>query len=332
MIAVRSILFSVLVYTLPFLVGSLYKNRSLSFTFLAGQLTMWAAFQLVAVPAIHLRASFTALGWIYSGVALVLAAIGMRNRIRIGFDKPEISVYLILAVLVIGFQMYKYIFEMHLDEDDARWLAEANDALVKDKMLLHNPATGEYIGRFVGEMIKDAFSPWAFYVAWLSGATGIMAAAVAHTIYPPILLLTCYCAYYEIGRQLFSKKTERGIFLLMVAVINLFMGGNGYTQASFTLVRIWQGKAVVAAVLIPSILMCALLVQNEDKVKNWLLLAVCGCAGCLLSGMGIAVGLIMIAVYGGYAMLCRRWKRIPLWLLAMVPAVVYGWGYFALKG
>ena len=64
-------------------------------------------------------------------------------------------------LLVIAGQMCVYIFGMHLDEDDARWIAEANDALVKNKMLLHNPATGEYIGRFVGEMIKDVFSPWS---------------------------------------------------------------------------------------------------------------------------------------------------------------------------
>lgn len=266
----------------------------------------------------------------------------------------DISPFLIIAFLIIGYQMSIYVFKMHLDEDDARWIAEANDALVKNRMLLHNPATGEYIGRFVGEMVKDVFSPWPMYLAWLSRMTTIRAVVIAHTVYPPILLGLSYAAYYEIGSQLFKGKHERGIFLLMVAVINLFMAGNVYTQSVFTLTRIWQGKAVVAAVMIPSIMMAVLRIQDEDskkrdesgipnrssqiRVADWLLLFTTGAACCLFSGMGIAIGLIMIAVYGAYVVVKGLianprigWKQIPLWIASMGPSIVFGLGYFVMK-
>lgn len=248
--------------------------------------------------------------------------------------------------------MCVYIFGMHLDEDDARWIAEANDALVKNRMLLHNPATGEYIGRFVGEMVKDVFSPWAMYLAWLSRATGIRAVVIAHTVYPPILLGLSYSAYYEIGAQLFEGQKryhERGIFLLMVSVINLFFAGNVYTQSVFTLTRIWQGKAVVAAVMIPAIMVVMLRVQRLTSVgfgslADWLLLAVEGVCCCLFSGMGIAIGLLMIGLYGGYAvarMLVASWNRkyrqgcaarIGLWIASLAPGIAFGLGYLWLKG
>ena len=335
---VLKILLGLLVFALPFLVGGMFRSKSVPFTYLVGQITMWAVFQLVAVPAIYLRISFTLLFWVYSGVVLILAVLGMSRRRRMKFDKPQFSLFLGLAFLVILYQCSIYIFGQHLDEDDARWIAEANDALVKDKMLLFNPATGEYIGRFVGEMVKDVFSPWAFYIAWMSRLTGIQAVVIAHTVYPPVLLSLSYMCYWEIGVQLFKGKMERGIFLLMVAVINMFFAGNLYTQSVFTLSRIWQGKAIVAAVMIPAVLATVLRVQSEDSIGNWIQLALVGISCCLFSGMGIAIGALMIAVYGLYALvrsIILNWrqglKRIPLWLLSLLPSVVFGWGYFMLK-
>ena len=337
-----------LVLCLPFLVGSIFRNKSLPITYLIGQIVMWAVFQMIAVPMINLRTSFTQLFWIYTGVIAAFAITGLVLRIRTKIDKPEISVFLVIAIAIILYQCSIYIFGMHLDEDDARWIAEANDALVKDRMLLFNPATGEYIGRFVGEMIKDVYSPWSMYLAWMARITGIKAVILAHTIYAPVLLILCYLAYYEMGRQLFKGKSERGIFLLMVSVINMFFAGNVYTQSVFTLTRIWQGKAVVAAVIIPAVLTMILRIQNGDRVSDWFMLAATGCAACLFSGMGIAISLLTISVYGIYTLICstiRRIKnkeikhkwlgglaRLAICLLCIAPSVVYGLGYLKLKG
>lgn len=388
---VLEIILGIIVFSLPFIVGQVFRSRSISFTYLCGQLLLWAAFQFIAVPMVYYRADFSTLFWVYTGIVVVLTGFGVytlmkgRRKVRKRGTSvwwKRLSPFLIIAFLVIGYQMFIYIFGMHLDEDDARWIAEANDALVKNKMLLYNPATGEYIGRFVGEMQKDVFSPWSMYLAWLSRMTTIKAVVIAHTVYPPILLGLSYSAYYEIGGQLFSdekqngklksKRHERGIFLLMVSMINMFMAGNAYTQSVFTLTRIWQGKAVVAAVMIPSILAVVLRIQAPDDVvrwkkkreqtganhkvddavkpheqsnrgsvsyKDWLLLFCSGAACCLFSGMGIAIGLIMIAVYGAYVVVKELivnhrngWKQIPLWLLSMAPSMIFGFGYFWLKG
>ncbi len=376
----------IIVFSLPWFAGQVFRSKSVSFTYLCGQILLWAAFQLVAVPMVFYRAAFSTLFWTYTGIVIVLTAVGalmlLKHR-RIDAADAEaagkqreawwkrLSPFLIIAILIIGYQMFVYISGMHLDEDDARWIAEANDALVKNKMFLHNPATGEYIGRFVGEMVKDVFSPWGLYIAVLSRWTGMRAAVIAHTVYPPILLGLSYSAYYEIGSQLFKGKHERGIFLLMVSMINMFMAGNAYTQSVFTLTRIWQGKAVVAAVMIPSILAVILRIQapgdvmrqvkkgpnsqdlavdqvakpddlaKRDSVSygDWLFLFVTGAACCLFSGMGTAIGLIMIAIYGAYVVVkglivnprCG-WKQIPLWIFSLAPSIIFSLGYFRLKG
>ena len=315
---VLNVLLTALVLFLPFCVGCLFKHKSLSFTYLSGQLVLWAAFQIAAVPCVVFRTSFTLLFWIFTGIAAVLTFFGIRCGLKIRFEKPEISIFLVAALLVIAFQCGVYIFGMHLDEDDARWLAEANDALVKDRMLLHNPATGEYIGRFVGEMVKDVYSPWPFYISWMSRMTGIRAAVIAHTVYPPVLLLLSYAAYYELGRQLFKGKSERGIFLLMVSVINLFMAGNVYTQSVFTLTRIWQGKAIVCSILLPLLYVWFL---DFEKGKNvWFLTLVTMCTACLCSFTGVVLSLLLLLCYCVvFALRKRDFKKAFFYALAGAP-------------
>ena len=339
MIAVKCIL-AVIVFSLPLFVGFLFKRKSYLESYLYGQVLLWAVFQAIAVPMIHLRWTFNTLWITYTVLMLGLCAWGFLTRKKTKIpSKPKIKVHdwpkyipYLIAIAIISYQMCVYIFGMHLDEDDARWIAEANDALVKNRMYLHNPATGEYIGRFVGEMQKDVFSPWGMYIAVLSRNTLIRSAVIAHTIYPPVLLGLVYIVYDLIGKKLFKGTTERGLFVMMVALINLFMGGNVYTQAVFTLTRIWQGKAVVAAVMIPMFLYLLLFVQSEDTVGNWLWFGIAGCACCLFSGMGIAISVIMIAVYGLYAVVCKRWKRLPLLVIGLLPSLLFGFFYFQMKG
>lgn len=335
------ILFGIVVLALPLFIGSLFRSRSASLTYLSGNLLMWAAFQVLAVPMVYLRLSFTALFWSYTALVAVLTVLGLRCRMKLKFDKPEVSAFLIIALLVVAYQCYVYIFGMHLDEDDSRWIAEANDALVRNRMLLYNPANGEYLGAFLGEISKDVFSPWCMFIAWMSRATGINAPTLAHTVYAPVLLGLSYIAYYHVGRALFRGRDEQGLFLLMVSVINLFMAGNPFTQSVFSLTRIWQGKAVVAAVMIPTFLLYMLRFQAEnadgrlagDTPDNWAGLISAAMAACLLSGMGIAIGLVMIAVLGAYVVargLIRRqmnWRHVLFWLLSMAPSLACGLGY-----
>ena len=334
MILIQCVL-ALVVFSAPLWVGYAFRRKTVGGAYLYGQVSLWALFQIVAVPMIHLRLPFSALWISFSVIAAGLVVLGFCRRVNPGirFQNPWYQyIPFILALLVILGQMGMYIFGMHLDEDDARWIAEANDALTKNMMYLHNPATGEYLGRFVGDLQKDVFSPWGMYIAVISRVTFIRPAVIAHTIYAPILLMLSYLVYDQIGKRLFKGTMERGIFLLMIAVVCLFMAGNVYTQAVFALTRIWQGKAVVAAVMIPLFLLLLLQIEDEDMHENWLWLATGGCACCLFSGMGIAISLIMIAVYGTYAVICKRFRRIPYLLVALLPSVLFGFFYFQMKG
>ena len=334
-----------------FFAGVIHNKKTIIGSYLYGQIFMWAVFQTIAVPLVLLKAPFILLVIVYSLVLIVFLFLGLKSIPALikSFDLSRINVPLILALILIVGQMLVYFLGMHLDEDDARWIAEANDAITKNAMYLHNPATGAYTGEFVGEVMKDVFSPWSMYIAFFAKVTGINAAIVAHTILAPLLLAISYMVYHEISKILFKGKTEVGLFLLSVAVINLFFGGNRHTQSVTSLIRIWQGKAIVAAIMIPMVFMLFLNMkeathkhessdEEETQIKkgcanrsNWLWIMVAGCSGCLFSGMGIAISALMIGVLGAYTIVCKKWKEIPYFLLAIAPSIIFGFGYFLMR-
>ena len=329
---ILQILLGIVTLALPLAVGSLWKEKSIGLSWALGQFTLWAGFQVLAVPMINLLASFHMLFWAYIGLAAVLAMLGIRARRQVPFERPQIRPLIWIAALIVLYQAGKYVFGIHLDQDDARWLAEANDALSRDTMLLSNPATGAYLGLYKGEMIKDVFSPWSMYIATLARMTFLRPVVIAHTTYPPVLLAMSYVMYARIGKKLFKGTLEQGIFLIAVGIINLTFSGYLYTQSVFTLARIWQGKAVVAAVLIPALLLMTLRIEEENSRKSWLALVMTGCAGCLLSGIGIVVSALMIGIYGGYAILCRRFRLLPWYLLALLSPAACGLSWLWIRG
>lgn len=331
------IVLALLVFLIPFGVGGLFLKKGKKATIydlmngaILGQMLLWAAFQVFAVPLVRLKAHFSLLFWVYTVTMVFLTICGILNMRKHSFSfhiplpkAPVMWIVLALALGIILFQIGYYVFGMHLDEDDARWIPEAGDALIKDRMYLHNPATGDYLGDFRGDMVRDSYSPLSMYIATLCRLTMTRPAVMAHTIFAPMMLLLSYMIFTRMGKMIFHGTDERIIFIMSVAVIMLFYYGNSDTEAAFSLIRIWQGKAIVAGVIIPLIFSQVMLIQKEDTIINWLILSMIGCGASLLSGMGMIISLIMIGGYGFYIIVCGKWRRIPLWVLSLVPCGVF---------
>jgi len=307
--------------------------NSLIKSWIMGQMLLFAVVQLVSVPMIIFHRSFNELFLTASCIFACLIGAGVFQLKKRKFHFPSLKMnwlattLLIVSAIVIFSQAGLYFFGIHLDEDDARWLAEANDALEYGQLMTRNVNTGEYIGTF--QTIRDVVSPWPMLLAILSRILFTRTAIVAHTLYPPIELLFMYAVYYLIAVELFSKKETRFTFLLLVSVISFFFGGNGYTQAVFFLTRIWQGKATVAGVVIPLLLYLAITIQRKDLLRDWLSIAIVSTGACLMSGMGIFISLLLAGMYGLYTILaCQRWKRIPVWLISLLPSLAFMLTYY----
>ena len=77
---------AVIVFSLPFFVGFIFRRKSYVESYLFGQVLLWAVFQIIAVPMIHLRLTFNTLWIVYTVVMTGLSVWGIKRKIETGWN------------------------------------------------------------------------------------------------------------------------------------------------------------------------------------------------------------------------------------------------------
>ena len=340
--------------------------RELAESLILGTALLWAALEVVAVPAILREGSFSrvCITWAVVVAALLLAAcavyvVGVRkkefpqeknqdDRDYAGGENHVPSwhdswcaaapnrwtiLLLLLACALIGWQCAHYLFGMHIDWDDSRFVVHAVEAWERNMLFTMNPATGEYVGLSLPDLPKDVVAPWPINLALAARLTGLHPTIVAHTVLPPIYLLFSYIIWWMIGKALFDNDANKSLlFVFFAALVVQFYGGGTHEQGAVMLVRIWQGKAALAAVGIPFLFYLFLrVVESEGRVMWFLPFANLGC--CLLSSMSIALASAPIAVFGIYYVLTKqKWKYMLPLVLSALPTLALGLLYLRVRG
>lgn len=315
--------------------------------YLMGWVIEFATFQIFAVPMILLKVPFHILFIVWTLVIVVLLIPGLIfsiHKIKIDKDvskqnkngertssisKIELTLSLLVLLGVIGFQLYQYGMNTHIDLDDSRFVANTIEAVENDTMFLRSAATGEYLGYWTGEQEKDVTSPWMLIYAALAKLTGVSAATMVHTVMPVILLIVAYFAIWLLGDELTEGDYQKNIyFVLFSALIFMISSGSSYTQGVFMLNRIWQGKATVAAFFIPLILYFFVKhFKKKDKVefRSFLELIIINFAICLTTGVGLITAAVLTGGYGIWSAIAgKSWKNLIFSWICEIPIIIYG--------
>ncbi|MBQ7562569.1 MAG: hypothetical protein IJT16_01115 [Lachnospiraceae bacterium] len=336
-----------------------------------GFVTELAVFYLLSVPMIYLRTSYTLLKnvWISCIALLFLAAVFFVYKRRIsvfqfhrgeGEDRLTVAIW-ILFLLMAAFQTGLLTVRMHMDTDDARFVAEALEPIERNTMLAYNPVTGEYDanevnekmpGMPVGEMYKDMASPYPIFLGLLSDLFGLNPAIVAHTVLPALLIPLSYLSFYLAGVCILGEDKRRlGIYLLFLSVIHLFSFETTFAPGYTLLNVIWHGRSIAAMIVLP--LLWTALMRLKDfrgektadasdaSVKDFkhpyieglAVLFVINLACACLSGTAAIIAVILSA---SYAIVKGIWnKSLRLFLVigfGMLPVLFcIGYGEFARK-
>lgn len=360
----RDILFmSVLFVALPAWIGILWVEalnirgnwERFLHALVLGFSTMLAAAQIVLVPMVAFHAPLTKALAVWKAVILFLALVSFylvlrRWSERIERGKPMVEIrmfpsesgngagglwtWIFGALLVVFILVQAYIparYE-HRDDDDARFVSEEVSAVEHDTMYWDDPITIDQLYWNEGEVRKDFTSPWAMYIAMCSKMSGIPPAVLSHTYLPFFLILLCYGVYYLIGGALLKGEREKRppvekvlVFLLFLSVIHLWGYTSTHTLASMLLLRIWQGKAVCASLMLPLCFYLMYQILQKEYHRCWIvLLYVASNAACLLSGIGIVTVPALLFLYGAIDFCYNRSlkKLLAIWMAA-VPCGLY---------
>ncbi|MDD6072303.1 MAG: DUF6077 domain-containing protein [Clostridiales bacterium] len=306
-----------------------------------GFFAMGAVFQIVSVRYIYyhnplhvvINRWLTGIGILLfvCGVSVVFTSYSKRKE-KLNRRRCPIEHTLAAAVILIVAQIILAAIGQTTDADDARFIACATAAVETDTMYVYHPVTGEEMGWFQAETNKDVTSPLSVFYALMSKQTGIHPAVIAHTVMVVCGCICGYLIYYYIGYVLFGGELRKtGTFLCIISVLNIFGNVTAKHVSGFFMTRLWQGKAMVASVVLPATVLAFLLVmewQNEGKRPYfmWVFLLVTMFFGCLCSGMGIALPVMFVAISFFVAAVRQRSFLILLGgFLCCLPNLYYLW-------
>lgn len=344
------VLYILFLWIVPVFVGNAICNRlsmrgTIPRSFVMGYLSMWAVFQIITVPLILLKVSFLVDVVVYSIFLVGIIAYGIVKKTYRSMTIPKVepSAWVgIIVMLATGIYMIVQSFRLQLTNvDDTRFVVNAVDTVRTNRMLLTDVNTGKEILSWTGDLFKDVISPWAVFAAYLSKITGISAASMMHTFLPPVLLAVMMCIFWLIAGELFDKHIYRSLFVILLLVMYMYGYFSIYNAETFTIIRLWQGKATMAAVGIPALLYAFLRLYRllpddrrwkEKTVYNaeqkgaicmvWLTVF----AVALLTSMSYILSTVMIGCFGFVYGIAKKSLRtaVMVWSACLVNIAYLG--------
>ncbi len=245
----------------------------------------------------------------------------------------DISIYMWLAVILILAQVVMCSVMAHMDADDCFYVATATTSVQTDSVFKVNAYTGGIYKKLPKRYILSPFPIFLAVVSQLSG--GLHPAIMAHMVFPAVFVPISYLVQSFIGKKLLGEnKDARGIYMLMVVLMTGFSAYSVFNTGSFQIVRIWQGKALFASMLLPLVFyLCFCLFMEKKPRYPWYFLAMADLSCCLLTSMGIVLTPVMIGCFLMVSLICNRnikhlWKAV----LCCLPSLLLGILYLGLFG
>ena len=340
-----------------YLVGALFveKEQGLFAVILGGFLGLMAIWEVLSLVAIFSGMSLTALClMIQTAIIALLVCSIFRNkgtiidswrtcfkswwdRIVAFFTfkaKPE-DVVALVALGMVVIQALLLVIGVHYDDDDAFYVATATTAIDTDTIYRFNPFTGnEY------KDLPDRYvlSPWPLFSAVLSYFFNIRPIVVFHTILPALLIPMTYGVLFMMGEAVWKEDPHRQLksyaFLIAASFLQIFGAFSTWSVGMRLLIRVWQGKTVLASLIIPLLMVLIIRDWESEKLspKMMLYITVTLVAGCFLSSMGVVLGAIELGALG----LTRAVvKRSIKYSIALIPCctinVLLGVIYLAIR-
>lgn len=333
MMILKIFLLVIWLLAVPFCMGLLFmpllkeRLRTPGVVLTAGYIFFFTLLELIGIPVVLLAVyhGFTTFKLIFTPVILVCAAAGVfitlygkKKKPSWGFSKMgkwesislEEKIVFLLFLVIVGFQLYMAFTRASFDGDDAYYGVHAVAAQQIDTLYRVNP----YTGRSAPLDVRHALALFPIWEAYVGEMSGVHATIVTHTAVPLILIPLTYILYYQIGKILLrNRKDMLPMFMVVIALWQMFGNISIYTVETFFLTRTWQGKSFAGNFVIPAVIWIFLsLFVSKDEQKEgefvrmasleksresgpWILLACLNFAGGASSSLAILLSCLLSA-------------------------------------
>lgn len=325
------------------------ENRSVGMTYIFGFLLLLAAFQLITVPVVFsdpwgfewIIKLFTAVMTIFTGVGIIQTLHMWRKDKEIFVEKIVFStkdrgekVQWIITFLLIIFQLVMAVTHASFDGDDAYYVVQS--VITEETGTLYRILP--YTGRTTSLDMRHSMAVFPVWIAYIARMTGIHATVLSHSVLPLLLIPITYGIYYEIGKKLFVEKKEQlPVYMMFVCILHIFGNVSIYPNATFLLMRTWQGKSMLANMVIPAVFMVLLwLFEGEPQKRKsreslWFMLFIINIVAAMMSTASVFLNSILLIVMAVVFAVKEKNKKILVKMaFACIPCVVYALLYVLL--
>lgn len=257
----------------------------------------------------------------------------------------ECRLFWLLALAAVVFQMYMAFSYASFDGDDSYYVVQS---VLADQTGVLNRIR-PYTGLSTDLDIRHALATLPLWEAYVARMTGIHAAIVAHSLLPLVLIPLTYLCYFEIGRKLLGAKNIRlPVFMVLVSIMQIWGNTSIYTNATFFLTRTWQGKSVLANLVLLAQLWLLLEIFDErvygrkagsppakrsgkkravkcgSRSNFWGLIVVNNVVSAMMTSMGAFLAAMFLGIAGlAAAVRHRRLSVLVKAAACCVPNVIY---------
>ena len=347
----KGILAIFLLLMIPVAAGCMFLKKeepfSITEAYVNGYLSVFAMTELLLLPCIFFKRSLSFLFLLFTGCCVLMAVIGIRKLIKkkealaglfliqdFAFSNIRKQlrerVFLIGAILLMGVQFLTGVLWHRPDADDAFYVAAAVTDLYENSVFQVSPYTGALYKHFPTRYV---LSPFPDFLAVVSRfCRNLHPAILAHTFFPVFFGLLAYAVQRMISKKLFpGEKKKQDLYLFFIAFLICFSCVSVYNAGTFQMIRLWQGKALIASALLPALVYYSVEVILEKKGSVLFLLMV-DIACCLPSSMGVVLSGIVLGTFFLLSLFFRKGFRSCLnCILAALPSVALGMCYFLLS-
>lgn len=326
-------------FIIPELIGMLfiYKdqkcNKNIILPFVIGYLFCFALCQLLAIPLILTKSSFILLFFLYIFILLIISVVSIilnrkkfkefiNENICLLKNAPKMLAF--FAVLLIGIQLFVALWFTHVDDDDAIYVGTATTTVQTNTLYKFDARTGLEYDYFPK---KYALAPFPVYMAIVSKLIHIHPAITAHTIMPVILISLSYLIYALIANELFQKeKKSIFLFLIILSIVNLWGNYSIRNNHTFLLFRIWQGKSILANIIIPATWLFFIKAEkNKFRILDCILLLIVIFAGTLTTTLGIGLpGMTLLCLTFIFSIINKNKSYMIKSVICCLPCFIYG--------
>lgn len=352
----------VLEFAVFYVVGSLLARilkmkKDVSLTFILGYLTYFAVFELVTVPMTLKWVSLTTAACIWAGLMIItvivaiICAVKKKTKDKYSKNLPDAagisgditpkkgnsisdiwkrhSIMIIIAGAVVLLQCLIVIFYKDTTVDAAYYVGTVSTSVYTDTLGRYNPYNGIILKVFQARYV---FSAYPMNNAVWCRLLGIHPIVQAKLVMSCMNVITANLIIYQIGKGLFDGNRKKAdLMAVFTCVLQLFCG-TIYSSGTFFFTRSYEGKAILANIAIPAVLMCAIWYLQEKNDRNvWIVLFITAVSALTFSGSAIIFPIVIAAGMAPVAVMNKKISGLVYCAVCMIPSILYAAVFFACR-